>query len=169
MEGGRMVFRIGWRMVAPKMCAFSDLAEKCATVVFGNIRRTLCLEREADHHGKASTDGALCPEVDSLLLQGEALLPDVTNTRFHHDLVVTENRLDEVCVDIGNDRHHILLTIVFGKHVVEVILLAQIIIGEVGVVIYVPEAVHVVEPDLYGQPAPLAVVLCIFFHAGMRL
>ena len=61
---------------------------------------------------------------------------------------------EEVGIDIRNDGGHILRVVVHLQDVVEILLFAEVVVGEIGVVVDVPQAVHVVEPNLNGQTSP---------------
>ena len=72
-------------------------------------------------------------------------------TRLDDDGVAIEDRQEEVGLDVGHDGGYADLAVVDVKDIDKVVLLAQVVEGEVGVVIDVAIAVHVVEAHLYGQ------------------
>lgn len=67
---------------------------------------------------------------------------------FHLNLVAMEDRQYEVCANVSHDWNYRKRAQVGIEHRVQVAFLAEIIVGEVGVIVYMTEAVHIVETNL---------------------
>lgn len=117
----------------------------------GNISRSLLAERVADHHGGATANDIARLLIDGLLLKGKALLTEIADARLDNDFVAVEDWGEKVGVDIGHDGNDFSMVVVDVEHVLDVLLLAEVVVGKIGVVVDVTKTIHVVEANLYGD------------------
>ncbi len=94
-------------------------------------------------------DNEVCGFVYCLLKEGEALVAKTNDGCLNLYLVAEEYRMEEVGIDVCHYRHHAARTEIFGEYFREVFFLAEVVVGEVGVVVDMAEAIHIVEADLY--------------------
>lgn len=135
-------------------------------VALRKFSRLLGAEVAAYHHGGTLAHHLMGDGVDGTLLKGEAFGADMGDACFHCDAVGVENRSNEVGVDVGYHGYDLAETVVHAKNFAHVFVLAQIVVGKIGVVVDVAISVNIVEAYLYGNTVVVNFGCVVQVHDG---
>lgn len=121
------------------------------TIGLRDIGGLLRVEIKAHHHRGTAAHLHARTGIDGPLQERKTLLPQMYNSRFHLNGVTQKYRRNKVGIDVGNYRHHLLRTEVGAEHMLQVVLLAQVVKGKVGIVVDMTVTVDIIKAYLNGN------------------
>ena len=78
-------------------------------------------------------------------MEGNAFRPKARDTRLHFDFVAVEDREEEVSLDVCHHGHNVAAVKLTVDEVHEIVFLAQVVIGEVSIIVDMSESVNVIK------------------------
>lgn len=133
-------------------------------IVGGHIGGLLRLDVEANHHRATLADDFARFSAHGALAERKTALADMADARLDDDLVTIENGLDKVGVDIGDNGSHFGVFVVYLQDFLKVFLFAEVVVGEVSVVVNMAELVNVVKAYLNGEA--VVIYRVVYFYHG---
>ena len=80
-----------------------------------------------------------------LLVEGNAFRPKARDARLHFDFVAVEDREEEISLDVCHHGHNVATVKLTVDEVHEIVFLAQVVIGEVSIIVDMSESVNVIK------------------------